>query len=307
MAILTPTPKMQFFAASGAPLAGGKLYTYAAGTTTPLATYTDDTGATANTNPIILDSRGEASIWLSGDPYKFKLTDANDVEIWTVDDITPPSTTLGPTLTTPVVIQGSTPQPALKITQTGGGPALLVQDSADPDSTPFVVDTAGNVGIGTLSPSASLEIVGGSYKGAWAYLPSGTAMLFIQTAAPTGWTKSTAYDNRALRITTGSASVGGTLGFTDVFVQQAVAGTNAGTALSEAQMPAHFHVNATDYQVAGGSGVAINALYLNPKISAGTPVNTSTVGSGETHTHTFTGTAIDLRVAYVDAIIAVKD
>jgi len=67
---------MQFFAADGTPLVGGKLYTYAAGTTTPSATYTDSTGASANTNPIILDSRGEANVWLSGSLYKFELKDS---------------------------------------------------------------------------------------------------------------------------------------------------------------------------------------------------------------------------------------
>lgn len=85
--ILAPVPKLQFFTAAGVPLAGGKLYSYAAGTSSPLATYIDSTGATANTNPVILDSRGEANIWLGSSSYKFKLTDSNNVEIWTVDNI----------------------------------------------------------------------------------------------------------------------------------------------------------------------------------------------------------------------------
>ena len=85
--ILSPVPKLQFFTAAGIPLVGGKVYTYAAGTSTPLSTYADSTGATANTNPIILDSRGEANVWLGSSAYKFKLTDSNDVEIWTVDNI----------------------------------------------------------------------------------------------------------------------------------------------------------------------------------------------------------------------------
>jgi hypothetical protein len=84
---LAPTPKLQFFDANGAPLVGGKLYTYAAGTTTPLASYTDSTGNTANTNPIILDSRGEANVWISGAIYKFALYSATNVLIWTVDNI----------------------------------------------------------------------------------------------------------------------------------------------------------------------------------------------------------------------------
>ena len=87
MASISPTPKLQFFAANGTPLVGGKLYSYAAGTTTPLATYTDAGGGTANPNPVILDSRGEASVWLSTDLYKLRLTTATDVDVWTVDNV----------------------------------------------------------------------------------------------------------------------------------------------------------------------------------------------------------------------------
>ena len=87
MASLTPSPKMQFLDASGAPLVGGKLYSYAAGTTTPLATYTDYGGGTPNANPVILDSRGEANVWLGTSLYKLKLTNSVDAEIWTVDNV----------------------------------------------------------------------------------------------------------------------------------------------------------------------------------------------------------------------------
>jgi len=73
MATLTPSPRMQFFDANGDPLAGGKLYTYAAGSVTPLATYTDSGGGTANANPVILDSRGQAAVWLGTSLYKFVL------------------------------------------------------------------------------------------------------------------------------------------------------------------------------------------------------------------------------------------
>ena len=96
MAVVTPTAKAQFIDAAGVPLAGGFLYTYVAGTTTPQATYTDSTSATANSNPIVLDSRGEANIWLSSANYKFKLTDSEGTEIWTVDNIAAPSTALSP-------------------------------------------------------------------------------------------------------------------------------------------------------------------------------------------------------------------
>ena len=89
MAILSPPPKAQFLDANGAPLAGGKVYTYQAGTTTPLATYTTAGGTTPNANPVILDARGEADIWYApGVSYKVVLRTSADALIWTVDNIT---------------------------------------------------------------------------------------------------------------------------------------------------------------------------------------------------------------------------
>lgn len=88
---LMPMPKQAFHAvdASGryVPIVGGKVYTYQAGTTTPKATYTDSTGGTAQANPVVLDARGEASVWLADGLYKIVLKDANDAEIWTVDGV----------------------------------------------------------------------------------------------------------------------------------------------------------------------------------------------------------------------------
>lgn len=71
---------VQFFDDDGAPLAGGKLYTYSAGTTTPKATYTTASASVENANPIILDSQGRAVLFLDGS-YKFYLTDSADVAI----------------------------------------------------------------------------------------------------------------------------------------------------------------------------------------------------------------------------------
>ena len=76
----------QFFDSSGNPLSGGKVYTYDAGTSTPRNTYTDQGAGTPNANPVILDSRGEASIWFSGS-YKVVLKTSADVTIYTVDNI----------------------------------------------------------------------------------------------------------------------------------------------------------------------------------------------------------------------------
>ncbi|CAB5214292.1 Pectate lyase superfamily protein, partial [uncultured Caudovirales phage] len=87
-ATLTPSPFMQFFDLTGAPLVGGTLETFAAGTSTPLATYTDASGLVANPTTITLNTRGEAAVWLGPVAYKLTLKDAAGVLIWTSDNIT---------------------------------------------------------------------------------------------------------------------------------------------------------------------------------------------------------------------------
>jgi len=80
----------QFFSDAGLPLTGGKLYTYAAGTTTPQVTYTSSAGLTANSNPIFLNSAGRlaSEVWITeGVSYKFVLKTSLDVTIGTYDNI----------------------------------------------------------------------------------------------------------------------------------------------------------------------------------------------------------------------------
>ncbi len=80
----------QFFDNNGVILSGGKIYTYEAGTTTPLATYTSSTGVTAHTNPIVLNSAGRVSggeIWNQLRLYKFVLETSTGVLIATYDNV----------------------------------------------------------------------------------------------------------------------------------------------------------------------------------------------------------------------------
>ncbi len=91
--VLTPSPKQKFFDNNGAPLNKGKLFVYQAGTSTKATTWTDSTGGTPNTNPIILDYRGECNLWISPNvSYKYVLAPSTDTDpptnaIWTVDNI----------------------------------------------------------------------------------------------------------------------------------------------------------------------------------------------------------------------------
>ena len=152
---------------------------------------------------------------------------------------------------------------------------------------------------------------------------AGTVMLFAQTSAPTGWTKNTTTgDNSALRVVTGTASTGGSVGFTTAFASQtptgsiaitAVAGSASATTLTTPQIPSHTHTNAVDGTSSKGS-----PSKFDPGGPAYSPPsgNTGGTGGGGSHTHpfsfssgsgTFTGNAINLAVQYIDVIRATKD
>ena len=134
---------------------------------------------------------------------------------------------------------------------------------------------------------------------------SGTAMLFVQTSAPTGWTKSTTHDNKALRIVSGAASTGGSVAFTTAFTSQAVAGTVGSTVLTTSQIPSHSHTTLSDVVNCDGGGLGVITSISGT--SGSRSGITAVAGGGLGHDHTFTGTAINLAVQYVDVIIATKD
>lgn len=150
-------------------------------------------------------------------------------------------------------------------------------------------------------------------------IPSGTVMVFGQTSAPTGFTKLTDQDNAALRVVSGTASTGGSVNFTTAFVSQTptgsvsinTSGLSAGaTTLNTAQIPAHTHT-----VVAVGSGSNFPGNTCSNTAGFSSVLTTSSTGGGGSHTHsisgsatgTFTGTAINLAVKYVDVIRATKD
>ena len=179
------------------------------------------------------------------------------------------------------------------------------------------VGTAGQIltsnGAGALP---TFQAAGGGFA-------SGTVMLFAQTAAPTGWTKNTTTgDNSALRVVTGTASTGGSQGFTTAFASQTptgsvaistVSGSAGATTLTTPQIPSHTHT----FRASGPNNgqVIINTTGNKVQVTSQPGLIDSTGGDGS-HTHpfsfssgsgTFTGTAINLAVKYYDFIIASID
>jgi hypothetical protein len=177
-----------------------------------------------------------------------------------------------------------------------------------------VVIGAGTGAVTSVAPSTSGNVLtsnGSSWSSAPAGggFPSGTVMVFHQTAAPTGWTKNTtaAINDGALRTTTGTVGTGGTVAFETAFASQAVGGTNGtsgATTISTAQMPAHTHTHTRSSLSKTGNAGGGN------RSGEATTGTTSSTGGGGSHTHTgstFTGTAINMDVKFYDVIIASKD
>jgi len=162
--------------------------------------------------------------------------------------------------------------------------------------------------------------------------PAGTSMLFQQTSAPTGWTKQTTHDNKALRVVTGTASSGGSNSFTDAFnSDQTVSGTTggsgvtitgstAGHTLAISEIPSHTHTH-PGWSMAQGIRHQDGTDAIPQRGDQGGQSGTYTFGStggggshshgagslaGSSHTHSFSDT-FNLDVQYVDFIIANKD
>lgn len=120
-AFLCPELIQRYFDANGIPLAGGKLFSYVAGTSTPQATYTDATLATPNPNPVILDGTGSAPVWLGPGAYKFVLQDVNGNPQFTVDGVLAQANgnALGPVNTFTIADNQSSPQNITNLAMVG--------------------------------------------------------------------------------------------------------------------------------------------------------------------------------------------
>jgi len=153
------------------------------------------------------------------------------------------------------------------------------------------------------------------------FIAGGSLVTFQQTSAPTSWTKQTTHDNKALRVVSGTATPGGSTAFTSVFASRTPAGsvsvsvsggTVNNTTLITSQIPSHSHpqgcVNSTPASIATPTTPS--------PVTTGAQTSTGSAGSDGAHSHpfsvgsasgSFTGTALDFAVAYVDIIICSKN
>jgi hypothetical protein len=134
---------------------------------------------------------------------------------------------------------------------------------------------------------------------------SGTVMLFVQTAAPTGWTKGSTHNDKALRLVTGAAGTGGSTAFTTVFAARTIAQANLPNVnLSSASLSASTTLSGVTNLIVGGNssapgggnhaGTSLSTPTASTTISGFVPLGGS-------------GTAMDFAVNYVDVILATKD
>jgi microcystin-dependent protein len=178
--------------------------------------------------------------------------------------------------------------------------------------TPITIPNASVTLVATQAAAANPKEVGREF-------PTGTRMLFQQTAAPTGWVKDTGtanLNNSAIRLTTGTVGTGGSVDFTTALTSKTPTGTVGGTVLTTDQIPAHGHpfnvanTNNNDgassggINLAQGSGISYGAFSGAASQNAGQCIGGT--GGNQSHNHGLTMDAINLAVRYFDVIVAAR-
>lgn len=176
--------KFRYFDNNGNPLAGGKVYTYVSGTSTPLITWADAAGAANNTNPVILDSRGEANIFcLPGRSYRFTVTDANDAVIETEDTIVGVS---GAPLTVfTAVADGGTIALSANVVSVNTTATTLASVNITVPSTGIV--TGDTVKCGSAGAITTLSFSGATVVGAPTTLAAASSFTLVYDSVSASW------------------------------------------------------------------------------------------------------------------------
>ena len=238
MELLINNSKFQAINSNGVPLVGGKLYSYAAGTTTPLTTYSDYALTAANTNPVILDSRGEASVYCSS-LLKLVLKTSDDVVIWTVDNIHPKfifSSFSDADGDTKIEVEKITDEDKIRLTCAGTEMLLI---SALGMSGLLLLDEDNMASDSALHAASQQSIK--KYVDSFGSIPTGEIILFEKNTAVVGFTLLTTVDDMLVYITKGSVA-GGETGATNKTGGTWTTLGSGSHALTIAEMPQHRHV-----------------------------------------------------------------
>lgn len=295
-------------------------------------------GDTTNTNFDIIDRaiNGVGSISLSGTTHTLTTSDGAQSEghykvLYFTGSLSAANTvTISPNDQDKIYFVHNDAGDDVTLTQGTGGNVTIANGQ-----TKIVYADGAGAGAKVTDFSSSIDMSSNTTSG----VPAGTKQLFVQTTAPTGWTKDTTNnDGSAIRVTTGTASTGGTVDFETAFASQAVAGTIAlsgstgAHSLTTAQLPSHSHLLFNSVATSGvaSTPTASTAVtyrnqypyqagseifsYIMDGVSGSANIGkSSNTGSGSGHTHgvgsltaTLTGTAIDLDVKFVDVIVCTK-
>ena len=287
-AVLMTPPFVRFFdnSSPALPLAGGKVYSYAAGTTTPQATYTDYTASTPNTNPVILDANGVAAIWISGS-YKFVIEDSAGNIIKTIDNVS--------SFTTAAT----------------GGNDFRESFSGDGSTTAFTVSQD----LGTDSVSLLVWVDAGGGKGydilaPTAYTINGTTLTF-SSAPASGTNNIYVYAPFTLLNATTSSATAAATSATNAATSATNAATSATNAAASATTAAGYASTAGSlpWAVAAGTADAITGAYspaistlsdgllLGFRAASANATTTPTFKADSTTAHTITSTGGNALVA----------
>jgi len=200
----------------------------------------------------------------------------------------------------------------VKFNATNGASPTLSVDSLGAKALQTVAGTA--IGTGALKANSVYDLVYDNSNNCWIVVgappdallaPSGTALLFQQTAAPTGWTKSTTHNDKALRVVSGTASSGGSTAFTTVFAARTVAQANLPNVNFTVTDPGHTHGIASIASLTAQQGT--NSTYTTYATSGTAPPTINSATTGITVASGGSGTALDFAVQYVDCVICTKD
>lgn len=331
---------VRVFKANGTLASGAKLYIYNANTTDLQTLYSDSELENATTNPIEADGNGLLPYFYVGTtPYKNRLEESDGTLIDEQDDIpgaldteslstefAKPDTSVS-VKTNDYTVQTADLGGVLQCDPTSGSFDLTLPSAITATNGRGIsvlhVGTGNTVTIKTVSSqtiswlgsaatSKSLEAYGQSISivsnGAnWIAVSDAgqgfdadVPIIVKQGTAPTGWTKDVSTNEHAIRIVSGTPSTGGSVAFATAFSStRTPAGTIGGSSLTIAQLAAHTHPYTSPSSGPGGDGGA-------SVVRNSTNSTTGSTGSGQAHTHSFTGAAMNFAVKYTDFCIVTK-